>query len=191
MGKHNKTEQALVQEEFHEGHPQMPPPEIILDQVDAQDNLPEDLEKQQTKKEHEELVAEAAPQLEVSQEGQAPREEASTHDSQNESGTKVRDQGRRRKLLCCILAPLAGLVVMAVGAVIAYAIIMKPGKVKLENKMSALTESLLADPDFMFNDNLSSDMRGYEKTIKLDLNSTVLLPDRPTEYAAGSYYSEF
>lgn len=93
--------------------------------------------------------------------------------------------------MICILAPLACLVIMAVSAVIAYAIIMKPGKVKLEDKMSPLDESFLADPDSAFNDDLSFDKSGYEKKIKLDYNSTVILPDRPTEYEAGSYYSLF
>lgn len=135
----------------------------------------EDLEKQQTKKAPEEFVVDAVPQpqpLEVAEPLEA-RPEPTTNDSHSEQ-TKVRDQGRRRKLLCCILVPLAGLVVMAVGAVIAYSVIMRPGKVRIDEKMSTLTQSLLSDPDFMFTDT-SNTAQGYEKKIKLDLASTVLL----------------
>jgi len=43
----------------------------------------------------------------------------------------------------------------------------------------------------MFYENTKDDVIGYEKTIKLDLASTVLLLDRPDSYTAGSYYSDF
>jgi hypothetical protein len=47
------------------------------------------------------------------------------------------------------------------------------------------------DPDFMFYENTKVDVTSYEKKIKLDLTSTVLLLDRPDDYTAGSYYSDF
>jgi hypothetical protein len=57
--------------------------------------------------------------------------------------------------------------------------------------MAGLAQSLMDDPDFMFYENTKVDVTSYEKKIKLDLTSTVLLLDRPEDYTAGSYYSDF
>jgi hypothetical protein len=57
--------------------------------------------------------------------------------------------------------------------------------------MAGLAQSLMDDPDFMFYENEKVDVTSYEKKIKLDLTSTVLLLDRPDDYTAGSYYSDF
>jgi hypothetical protein len=57
--------------------------------------------------------------------------------------------------------------------------------------MAGLAQSLMDDPDFMFYENEKVDVTSYEKKIKLDLTSTVLLLDRPEDYTAGSYYSDF
>ena len=57
--------------------------------------------------------------------------------------------------------------------------------------MAGLAQSLMDDPDFMFYENTKVDVTSYEKKIKLDLTSTVLLLDRPDDYTAGSYYSDF
>ncbi len=59
------------------------------------------------------------------------------------------------------MVPLSAVIVTVVIALITYAVLMRPGKVRLDDKMAGLAQSLMDDPDFLFVEDEKVDVKSF------------------------------